>query len=55
MFFWFMKDMQGWGIWPGKSCVEQLQDVRFTRTIKRTIMLSGPVIGLRVLSELEAF
>lgn len=24
---WFMKDMQGWGIWPGKLCLEQLHRV----------------------------
>lgn len=55
MFSWLMKDMQRWGIWAGKLCIEQLHGVQFTETIKCTITLSGPVIGLHILSELETF
>ena len=45
MFSWFMRDMQGWGIWPGKLCLEQLHRVQFSETIKCTVILSGSVIG----------
>lgn len=55
MFSWLMKDMQCWGIWAGKLCIEQLHGVPFTEAIKYTIMLSGTVIGLHILSESETF